>query len=298
MSSTRSRLEKASANVNESIGMRSVDSRPQLSPIAMAKDVGRRANRAFGRIEIDRVQPDPTQPRFEFDADALQQLADSIREKGQLAPIRVRWSEHLATWLIISGERRWRACKQAGLKTIDCNFQEQRLSPTQILEEQLIENLLRVDLKPIEEAESFQKLMTVNNWNGKQLATALSISPTRVSRSLALLKLPHETRVRVDNGEISSRAGYELSKLPEPALKKVTQSNPTVTIERASLAVSLKRRNSAKTTRGNRQTFVAENGWKVVATSTKKGSYHEIEQALSEALDEVRLRIDNRVKLM
>lgn len=179
---------------------------------------------------------------------------------------------------------------------IDCNFQESTLTPTQILEEQLIENLLRVDLKPIEEAESFQKLMSVNDWNGKQLATALNISPTRVSRALALLKLPHETRVRIDNGEISSRAGYELSKLPEPELQAVTQATQNVTIEQASQAVS-RRRKEPKSGRGIRQTFIAESGWRIVATSNKKGTYHDIEQALTEALEEVRLRIDNRIKL-
>ena len=146
MSNTRSLLKQAEANLNESVGLRGADSRPQLSPVAMAKDIGRRANRSFGRIEIDRVQPDPDQPRVEFSAEALQNLTDSIREKGQLAPIRVRWSDERNTWLIISGERRWRACKQAGLKMIDCNFQEQALSETQILEEQRIENLLRVCL--------------------------------------------------------------------------------------------------------------------------------------------------------
>ena len=294
--STRSMLEKASSNLNESIGHRSNDGRPQLSPVARAKDIGRRANRSFGRIEIDRVQPDPDQPRIDFDGEALKQLTASIRDKGQLAPIRVRWSEQLSKWLIISGERRWRACKQAGLKTIDCNFQEQALSATQILEEQLIENILRMDLKPIEEAESFQKLMTVNNWNGKQLATALSISPTRVSRSLSLLKLPHETRVRVDSGEISSRAGYELSKLPKPALAMVTQGQGKVTIKSATQASS--GRKQSKQTRRIRQTFAAENGWKIVATSNRKGTYHDVEQALTEALEEVRLRIDNRISLM
>ena len=294
--STRSMLEKASSNLNESIGHRSNDGRPQLSPVARAKDIGRRANRSFGRIEIDRVQPDPDQPRIDFDGEALKQLTASIRDKGQLAPIRVRWSEQLSKWLIISGERRWRACKQAGLKTIDCNFQEQALSATQILEEQLIENLLRMDLKPIEEAESFQKLMTVNNWNGKQLATALSISPTRVSRSLSLLKLPHETRVRVDSGEISSRAGYELSKLPKPALAMVTQGQGKVTIKSATQASS--GRKQSKQARRIRQTFAAENGWKIVATSNRKGTYHDVEQALTEALEEVRLRIDNRISLM
>ena len=294
--STRSQLEKARANLDESIGLRSTSNRPQLSPVARAKDVGRRANRNFGRIEIDRVKPDPDQPRVDFDSEALQNLTDSIREKGQLAPIRVRWSEENSVWLIISGERRWRACKEAGLKMIDCNFQEQELSPIQILEEQLIENLLRVDLKPIEEAESFQKLMTVNNWTGKQLATALSISPARISRALALLKLPHETRVRIDKGEISPRAGYELSKLPTPELKSVTQSNRSVTITRASSAAT-KSRKQEKSKRRIRQTFIAENGWTVVATSDRQGTYHDIEQALTEALDEVRLRIDNRIKL-
>ncbi len=298
MSSTRNLLKKADANLKESIGLRPAESRPQLSPVAMAKDIGRRANRSFGRIEIDRVQPDPDQPRVEFNAEALQNLTDSIREKGQLAPIRVRWSDQRNTWLIISGERRWRACKQAGLKMIDCNFQEQALSETQILEEQLIENLLRVDLKPIEEAESFQKLMKVNHWTGKELAVALSISPTRVSRALALLKLPHEMRVRVDDGEISARAGYELSKLPEPQLREVTQQTTSVTIQQASQAVKKKRGCERKVPRGCNQTFIAENGWKIVAKSGRKGSYHDIEQALTEALEEVRLRIDNRVKLM
>jgi len=233
----------------------------------------------------------------EFDREALEQLTASIRDKGQLAPIRVRWSDELSKWLIISGERRWRAAKQAGLKIIDCSFQEHVLSSTQILEEQLIENLLRVDLKPIEEAESFQKLMAVNEWTGKELASALNISPTRVSRALALLKLPHEMRVRIDEGEISARAGYELSRLPEPDLKQVAQTNPTVTAQQVR-AVKQRRSTDTKPSRGSRQTFLSENGWQIVATSTRKGTYHEIEQALNEALEEVRLRIDNRVKLL
>ena len=296
--STRSQLEKASNNLNESIGHRSNDARPQLSPVARAKDIGRRANRSFGRIEIDRVQPDPDQPRVEFDSEALEQLAASIRDKGQLAPIRVRWSENLSKWLIISGERRWRACQQAGLKTIDCYFQEGALSGTQILEEQLIENLLRVDLKPIEEAESFQKLLTMNNWNGKQLAEALSVSRGHVSRALALLKLPEQMRTRIDAGEISARAGYELSKLSQPQLREVTQQNTPVSIQKASHAVKITRARETTSRRGCSQTFIAENGWKIVAKSGRKGSYHDIEQALTEALEEVRLRIDNRVKLM
>ncbi len=298
MSSTRKVLNQVNDHLDESIGMRRTELRPQLSPIAAARDIGRRGNRAFGQIEIDRIQPDPDQPRTEFDPMALEQLAGSMRDKGQLAPIRVRWSEPQATWLIISGERRWRAAQQAGLKVIDCYFQEHALSPTQILEEQLIENLLRVDLRPVEEAESFQKLMTVNKWTGKDLAAALHISPTRVSRALALLKLPHEMRVRVDEGELSPRAGYELSKLPEPQLAQVKHVSQPLTVEQASRVVRQRTGKAQPTSRGTRQTFFAENGWQIVAKSSRKGTYHEIEAALVEALEEVRLRIDNRVNLL
>ena len=301
MANTRSVLESINDHLDESIGRRPIDSRPQLSPIASPKDIGRRSNRAFGRIEIDRIRPDPDQPRTEFDDDALNRLAASLRDKGQLAPIRVRWSEGNACWLIISGERRWRAAQRAGLKFIDCYFTEQAQSPTQILEEQLIENLLREDLQPMEEAESFRKLMDVNNWSGRQLAEALRISPTRVSRSLALLKLPHAMRVRIESGELSPRAGYELSKLPEPQLDSISrtqQSSVPATVAAAQATVRQRRGKPPSVSRGTKQTFFGDHGWQVVVKSSHKGDYHEIEQALLAALDEVRLRINNRVKIL
>lgn len=298
MVSTRNLLERVNSHLEESIGVRPTDSRPQLSPIASARDIGRRTNRQFGRIDIDRVRPDPQQPRTEFDETTLQQLADSIRDKGQLAPIRVRWSDEQSVWLIISGERRWRAAKLAGLATVDCFFQEQPLSPTQILEEQLIENLLREDLTPIEEAESYQHLMQVNGWNGKQLASALNVSPTRISRALALLKLPHEMRTRIDSGELSARAGYELSRLPEQALSNVSQHAESQKLTAAKARSAVRQRTGQALTRGCSQTFIAENGFRVIVKSSRKGSYHDIEQALVIALEEVRTRIDNRVQLL
>ncbi|MFM9965740.1 MAG: ParB/RepB/Spo0J family partition protein [Planctomycetaceae bacterium] len=298
MASTRSLLDGFRGHLDESIGVRTTESRPQLSPIASPKDIGRRSNRSFGRIEIERIQPDPQQPRTEFDDEALERLAASIRDKGQLAPIRVRWSEPDACWLIISGERRWRAAQRAGLKSIDCYFLEQQLNPTQILEEQLIENLLREDLQPIEEAESFRRLMEVNNWNGKQLAEALRINPTRVSRSLALLKLPHEMRTRIESGELSPRAGYELSKLPDQQLAKVSQTDSVTTITTAQATVRQRKGKAAIGTRGTKQTFFADGDWQVIVKSPRKGDYHQIEQALLTALEEVRLRINNRVKIL
>src|SRR5437660_12145886 len=102
------------------MGVREQDLRPRLSPVPSHRDAARRPLRNVGQLEVNMVIPDPDQPRAEFSEEALERLAQSIREKGQLSPIRVRWSEDLAKWTIISGERRWRATKRAGLTTIDC----------------------------------------------------------------------------------------------------------------------------------------------------------------------------------
>jgi len=205
--------------------MESIGSRPRgktipLGPTPYPKDIGRRPLPGFGTLQIDQVVPDPDQPRVEFEADALSRLADSIREHGQLAPIRVRWSDELGKWVIIAGERRWRAAKRAGLSTIECYFQTAEMSPSEVLEQQLIENLLREDLKPVEEARAYAALMELNGWTGKQVAERLRVPASRVSRALALLRLPDDIRQRVDAGEIAARAGYELSKLEDAAQQR------------------------------------------------------------------------------
>ena len=137
MAGTRNTLERIQGNLDESMGVRSVETLPQLSPVASTKDASRRPLRSAGRVDISMVIPDPDQPRTEFDEEELARLAESIRDKGQFHPVRVRWSESLEKWVIISGERRWRASQKAGLSTIDCQFQEGDLSDSEILEQQL-----------------------------------------------------------------------------------------------------------------------------------------------------------------
>ena len=213
MATMQSKLADVGHLLNESLGMRTTDSKPRLSPVPNPRDIGRRPLRGFGRIDIHEVMPDPQQPRTDFDEAAIQSLADNIKAKGQLHPIHVRWSDETSHWVIISGERRWRAARHANLSTVDCYFHEQPLSTAQVLELQLIENLLREDLRPIEEAKAFQSLMELNQWNGKQLAEALRIPASKVSRSLALLDLPAKFQNQVDAGQIAARTAYELSRL-------------------------------------------------------------------------------------
>lgn len=302
MVSTRNVLEQIKGKLDESMGVRANDARPQLSPVPNAKDIGRRALRTFGTLAIENVIPDPEQPRTEFDAGEIERLAESIRDKGQLHPIRVRWSEQHERWIIISGERRYRATKLAGLPSIECHFQDGELSKTDILEQQLIENLLREDLKPIEEAKAFDQLLQLNGWTGKELAEAICVNPSKITRALALLKLPLDIQQQVEEGTLSSRAAYELSKLDSDeqrraALAQGEAATGPVTIDTVQKQVRQRKGKQSVKPRGLKQTFMTEEGYKVTVSAMKKGNYHEIEQALQQALDEVRLRIENNVQL-
>lgn len=302
MATTKNTLERIKGKLDESMGFRAADSKPQLSPVANPRDVGRRPLRTFGTLEIESVVPDPDQPRTVFDEDEIRQLADSILEKGQLHPIRVRWSAIHGKWIIICGERRYRASRKAGLPTIDCHFVDGEISKTEILEQQLIENLLREDLKPLEEARAFEQLRVHTGWTSKELAEAIRVTPSKVTRSLAILKLPEDILQRVENGTLSARAAYEISRLPDEnqmrsALMDAGGAMTRMTIAKAKKQVHQRRGTSAPVTRGIRQSFQSESGLKITVSCKRKGTYEEIEQALQEALDEVRLRIENNVQL-
>ncbi len=300
MSTMQNRIDSVEHLLNESLGRRSQDSRPVLSPVPSPRDVGRRPLRGFGRIETRQVMPDPAQPRTEFDPEAITVLADNLKAKGQLHPIHVRWSEEFGCWLIISGERRWRAACEAKLSTVDCFFHEQPLSPGEVLELQLIENLLREDLRPLEEAQAFQSLMELNGWNGKQVAEALRLPPSKVSRSLALLDLPADIQQRVESGDIPARTAYEISRLTDDTTKReLAQASVEGRLTNATAAQAVRTRPTRRPSKPQTvsQTFIAENQCRLVITAPRTATYHDLESALQQALEEVRLRIDNNVRL-
>ena len=229
MSSRAEQLaEKLSGNMNESLGVRLVKTSSQavagkVIPRVSPED-GRTRDRLAGHMELDRIIPDPAQPRKFFAEESLAQLARSLKSAGQLQPIRVRWSEEHLKWVIISGERRYRAAILAGLKTIACSFVDKPLTESEIRQESLIENLLRDDLRPIEAAEGYRELMALNDWTIQQVAEALNITKGTVSKALALLKLPADIQVQIDAGELSASSGYEISRLKsEDAQRELVQ---------------------------------------------------------------------------
>ncbi len=295
----RTILKEITDRMDESIGQRHSESVAVLAPVAQPQHKGRRSARNFGRLAIDQLQPDPDQPRQTFDADEISQMAASLQTTGQLHPIRVRWSEQHEKWLIISGERRYRAARQAGLSMIDCDFRESLDSPSEILEQQLIENLLRADLKPLEEAEAYQKLIAMNGWTGAELAKTLHITRARVTRSLALLRLPRGIQELVATGDLAPSVAYELSKLKtEQQQWAVVANQQQGSLTTKKVHRQVRKRSGTRRKRGIQQTFLTESGWKVTTTHPAQSNYHELEAALTEALDEVRLRIANNVALI
>jgi ParB family transcriptional regulator, chromosome partitioning protein len=166
-------------------------------------------------IEIDRIVPDPDQPRKEFDPGDLEDLSASLKGRGQLQPIRVRWSATAERWVIVSGERRWRAARMAGLATLACIEAKGEMTPEEILEDQLVENCVRVDLKPIEQGRAYRRLMDLRGCSARQLAESLKISHQAVGRALSLLTLPEELQQQVETGLVPASAAAEIAKVED-----------------------------------------------------------------------------------
>jgi ParB family chromosome partitioning protein len=167
-------------------------------------------------IPVDRITADPDQLRREFDPESIRELAESLKARGQLQPVRVRWDEAFGRWVLSCGERRWRAAVLAGLPEIQAVEAKGSLTPDEILEDQLVESCLREDLDPIEQAGAFKTLMESRGWSHRPLAEQLHIAPSTVSQALALLRLPAAVQERVEAGELALSAAYELSKVPDP----------------------------------------------------------------------------------
>ena len=151
------------------------------------------------KIDISKVYPNPNQPRKNFDKESLNELAESIRIHGLIQPIIVNKMDD--GYLIIAGERRFRACKIVGLKEIDAIVKN--YSPRQIEEISIIENLQREDLNPIEIAKSLQKLMQEYNITQEDVASRLGISRSAVANYVRLLTLYPEVIDMVIKGKIS-----------------------------------------------------------------------------------------------
>ncbi|MFZ0431003.1 MAG: ParB/RepB/Spo0J family partition protein [Acidobacteriota bacterium] len=165
---------------------------------------------ALVHIDIDRIHPNPMQPRLRFEVERLDELAASIREKGILQPIVVRPTE--TGYEIIAGERRWRACQRAAVHQIPAIVQD--VSDQDMLELALIENIQRDDLSPIEEAQAYQLMVEQFGLTQEEVADKVARSRTAVTNTLRLLQLPKAIQELVINKDLSMGHARALIPLP------------------------------------------------------------------------------------
>lgn len=166
-------------------------------------------------LPLREIEPDPDQPRKRFDEAALAELAASIQENGLLQPIAVRPKPLGAGYLIIAGERRWRAARLAGLDEVPALIKD--VTDEQAAALALIENLQREDLDPIEVAEGCRQLIEKYGLTQETAAKRLGKSRSAVTNSLRLLNLPDAVRAKVSDGSLSAGHAKALLGLPDAA---------------------------------------------------------------------------------
>ena len=170
------------------------------------KDTQEAAENQILTLSIHDVEPNRNQPRKQFDEDAIEELADSIKQYGVIQPLIVQKKDKY--YEIIAGERRWRACKEAGLKEVPViikNYDEK-----ETLKISLIENLQREDLNPIEEAKAYEQLYNTYGLKQDEIAASVSKSRTAITNIMRLLKLDERVQNMVIENLISSGHGRTL----------------------------------------------------------------------------------------
>ena len=167
-------------------------------------------------LRISEIEPNKNQPRKSFNNETLKQLADSITEHGVLQPLIVR-SIAAGNYMIIAGERRWRAAKMAGLSEIPVIIRDD-LSDEQAMQIAMIENLQRENLNPIEEALGYKELIDRFGMTQDKLAQVLGKARSSVANSLGLLALPNGVQELLRNGSLSAGHCKALKKVKDAAL--------------------------------------------------------------------------------
>jgi ParB family chromosome partitioning protein len=164
-------------------------------------------------LPIDSITPNPNQPRKDFDDKALQELSASLRQSGVLQPVVVR--RFGDGYQLVVGERRWRAAKLAGITRILAVIRE--ATDAESLELALVENLLREDLNPMEEAEAYQRLLAEFGWTQEELAQRVARDRSSVANCLRLLKLPELIQADLRAGRLTMGHARALLSLDSPA---------------------------------------------------------------------------------
>lgn len=187
-----------------------------LDALISTSDVRPQGSSTINEVALDCIEPNPNQPRREFDETALAELAASIREIGIIQPITLRQTgtNHFQ---LIAGERRWRAARMAGLSTIPAYIRT--IKDENIVEMALVENIQREDLNAIEIALAYEHLMSSTGMTQEKVSERVGKSRTAIANYLRLLKLPAQVQMALQNKEIDMGHARALLSLNSPSLQ-------------------------------------------------------------------------------
>ncbi|UYN98760.1 MAG: ParB/RepB/Spo0J family partition protein [Devosia sp.] len=167
------------------------------------------------RLPVDFIIANRANPRRTFDADQLEELTNSIREKGVMSPLLVRPTDDPNIFELIAGERRWRAAQKAGLHDVPVIVRD--VDDKEALELAIIENVQRADLNPLEEALGYGQLIEQFDYTQQDLAQVIGKSRSHVANTLRLLKLPEDVRGMVASGTLTAGHARTLITVEDPA---------------------------------------------------------------------------------
>lgn len=251
------------------------------------------------RVPVGHLVANRQNPRRDFAGDQLDELANSIREKGVMQPLLVRPTGRIDQFEIIAGERRWRAAQNAGLHEVPVLVRE--VDDKEALELAIIENVQRVDLNPVEEAHGYGQLMDQFGYTQQDLAEVIGKSRSHVANTLRLLKLPEDVRDMLARGELTAGHARTLITAEDPSALAREIVSAGLSVRRAE-ALNQKRsipRRRAPETKGQKDpdTVALERrlsdalGLRVGIDHRGEGGRVEIEYRTLEQLDGVVLRL-------
>ena len=239
-------------------------------------------------IPLQMIDPNPEQPREQFDKKALKELADSIKKNGVLQPILVRPEPEKHRYFLIAGERRWRAAKMAGLRTVPAVVRDR--GTDEDLELAITENLLREDLNPIEEAESLAKLKAVREYSDRQVAEVTGKARTSVVEVLKLNRLPDSIKDECRHTDTPPSRTLLLHITRQGDQKEMLKAWKKY--QRGQYSILQARQKRAKKGKEQPQTFRWKHQTKDFVLSVKfhksEASEQEVLDALQSALDSIR----------
>jgi len=243
---------------------------------ALFKDIEKNIDeRSIIQIPIEKIKPNPYQPRKYFPEESLKELSDSIKQKGIIQPIIAEKSED-GKYIIISGERRVRAAKLAGLKTVPTILGI--YSILEKLENALIENIQRENLSPLEEAEGYKQLIESFKLNQEEIAKRVGKNRSTIANAIRLLKLPKKIKEDLSKGKITTGHARAILSLVNP----IDQDYLHKEIIMRDLSVRETEKYATEINKGNKS-FIKK-GDKAGVKKKKEPGFEEIENSLIELL--------------